>query len=58
MTPRDDFPTLWYAIIKPDPNVVGPSVQRLDGDRTYLEIALLRGDWLVIDNEAMIVSIR
>jgi hypothetical protein len=25
---------------------------------TYLEIALLRGDWLVIDNEARIVSIR
>jgi cbb3-type cytochrome oxidase maturation protein len=53
-----DFPTLWHTIIKCDPNVMGPPVQRLEGNRTYLEIALLRGDWLVIDNEAKAVRIR
>lgn len=53
-----DFPTLWHAIIRRDPNVMGPPIQRLDGRRAYLEIALLRGDWLVIDNEARTVSIR
>ena len=53
-----DFPTLWRTIIKPDPAVIGPPVQRLDGSRTYLEIPLLRGDWLVIDNEVRTVSIR
>lgn len=53
-----DFPTLWHTIIKPDPNVIGPPVQRLDGNRIYLEIALLRGDRLVIDNEARTASIR
>lgn len=53
-----DFPTLWHTIIKPHPSVIGPPVQRLDGNRTYLEIALLRGDRLVIDSEARTVSIR
>jgi hypothetical protein len=53
-----DFPTLWHTIIKLDPNVMGPPVQRFDGNRTYLEIALLRGDRLVIDNEARTVRIR
>jgi hypothetical protein len=53
-----DFPTLRHTIIKPDPAVIGPPVQRLDGNRTYLEIPLLRGDWLVIDNEARTVSVR
>jgi len=28
-----DFPTLWHTIIKPDPDVIGPPVQRLDGSR-------------------------
>jgi len=49
---------LWRAIIKPDATVMGPPVQRLDGNRTYLEVPLLRGDWLVIDNEARTVSVR
>jgi hypothetical protein len=53
-----DFPTLWHTIIKTDPSVMGPPVQRLDSNRTYLEIPLLRGDWLVIDNEARTVGVR
>jgi len=53
-----DFPTLWHGIINSDPSVIGPPVQRHDGNRTYLEIPLLRGDWLVIDNEARTVGVR
>jgi len=53
-----DFPTLWHTTIKADPSVVGPPVQRFEGDRTYLEIPLLRGHWLVIDDEARTVGVR
>jgi hypothetical protein len=53
-----DFPTLWHTIIKPHPTVVGVPVQRLDGNRSYLEIPLLRGDWLVVDIESRTVSVR
>jgi hypothetical protein len=53
-----DFPTLWHTIITPDPSVMGPPVQRLDGNRTYLEVPLLRGDWLVVDNELRMVRVR
>ena len=53
-----DFPTLWHTVIKPHPSVVGVPVQRLDGNRTYLEIPLLRGDWLVVDTEGRTVSLR
>lgn len=53
-----DFPTLWHTVIKPHPSVVGVPVQRLDADRTYLEIPLLRGDWLVVDTDRRTVSLR
>jgi hypothetical protein len=53
-----DFPTLWHTIIKPHPAVAGVPVQRLDGNHTYLEIPLLRGDWLVVDPEGRTVSVR
>jgi hypothetical protein len=53
-----DFPTLWHTIIKPHPAVVGVPVQRVDGNRSYLEIPLLRGDWLVVDTERRTVTIR
>jgi hypothetical protein len=53
-----DFPTLWHTVIKPHPTVVGAPVQRLDGNRTYLEIPLLRGDWLVVDTEDRTVTVR
>lgn len=53
-----DFPTLWHTIIKPHPTVIGVPVQRLDGSRSYLEIPLLRGDWLVVDTENRTISLR
>jgi hypothetical protein len=53
-----DFPTMWHTIIKPDPAVVGVPVQRLEGGRSYLEVPLLRGNWLVVDNEGRTTSLR
>jgi hypothetical protein len=53
-----DFPTLWHMIIKPHPTVVGVPVQRLHGNHSYLEIPLLRGDWLVVDIEGRTVGVR
>ncbi len=53
-----DFPTLWHTLIKPHPTVAGVPVQRLDGSRSYLEIPLLRGDWLVVDIENRTVGVR
>jgi hypothetical protein len=53
-----DFPTLWNTIIKPHPAVIGMPVQRMDGNRTWLEIPLLRGDWLVVDTAGRMVSVR
>jgi hypothetical protein len=53
-----DFPTLWHTVIKPHPAVVGVPVQRLEGNRTYLEVPLLRGDWLVVDAERHTVCLR
>jgi hypothetical protein len=53
-----DFPTLWHTVIKPHPTVAGVPIQRSDGNRTYLEIPLLRGDCLVVDTERRTVSLR
>ena len=53
-----DFPTMWHTIIKPHPTVVGVPVQRLAENRTYLEIPLLRGDWLIVDIEGRTVGVR
>ena len=52
-----DFPTLWHTVIKPHPTVAGVPIQRSDGNRTYLEIPLLRGDYLVVDTERRTVSL-
>jgi hypothetical protein len=53
-----DFPTLWHTVIRPHPTVAGVPIQRSDGDRIYLEIPLLRGDYLVVDTERRTVSLR
>jgi hypothetical protein len=53
-----DFPTLWHTVIKLHPTVAGVPIQRSSGNRTYLEISLLRGDCLVVDTEARTVSLR
>lgn len=54
-----DFPTLWNSVIKPHPSVVGVPVQRIDDNRRpYIEIPLLRGDWLVVDFDTKTVRWR
>jgi hypothetical protein len=53
-----DFPTLWHTVIKQHPTVAGVPIQRSDGHRTYLEIPLLRGDYLVVDTQGRTVSLR
>jgi hypothetical protein len=53
-----DFPTLWHTIIKPHPAVAGVPVQRWEDSRTFLEIPLLRGDYLVVDVDSREVSLR
>jgi hypothetical protein len=53
-----DFPTLWHTALKPHPTVAGVPIQRSDGNRTYLEIPLLRRDYLVVDTERRTVSLR
>ena len=53
-----DFPTLWQTVIRPDPPVIGIPVQRLDGNCAYLEIPLLRGNSLIVDNESRVASLR
>jgi hypothetical protein len=53
-----DFPTLWHTIIKAHPDVAGLPVTRLDSDgRPYMEIALVRGYWLVVDLDAKLVRL-
>jgi hypothetical protein len=53
-----DFPTLWHSVIKAHPAVSGVPVQRCEGSRAYLEVPLLRGDWLVVDCDARMVALR
>jgi hypothetical protein len=53
-----DFPTLWHTVIKLHPTVAGVPIQRSDGNRTYLEVPLLRGDCLVVDTDGRTVSLR
>jgi hypothetical protein len=53
-----DFSAIWHSIIKDDAAVAGVPVQRHDGAHTYLEIPLVKGDWLVFDLETKKVSRR
>ena len=53
-----DFPTLWHTVIKAHPAVSGVPIQRCEGGRVYLEIPLLRGDWLVVDCDARTIALR
>jgi len=53
-----DFPTLWSTVIKPNPVVAGIPVQRESEGHPYIEIPLLRGDWLVVDYDRKYVQLR
>ena len=44
-----DFPTIWQTILKSHPLVIGPPVQRLEGHEAVLEICLINGQRIVLD---------
>ena len=44
-----DFPTIWQTILKGHPLVKGPPVQRLEGREAVLEIWLINGQRIVLD---------
>jgi hypothetical protein len=44
-----DFPTIWQTILKPHPLVMGPPVQRLEGSEAVLEVSLINGQRIVLD---------
>jgi len=44
-----DFPTIWQTILKSHPLVMGPPIQRLEGEEAVLEISLINGQRIVLD---------
>ncbi len=44
-----DFPTIWQTILRGHPLVIGPPVQRLEGQQPVLEVSLINGQRLVLD---------
>ena len=54
-----DFPTLWHTIINRHPSVAGVPVQKITDDyRSYVEVPLLRGEWLIDDFDAKVVRLK
>ena len=53
----EDFPTVWQTLLKGHPLVVGISRQRLDGNRSLLEIPLITGERLLFDGDAKRFSV-
>lgn len=54
----DDFPTIWQTLLKGHPLVEGIPRQKLDGNRSILEISLITGERLVYDGDARRFSLR
>jgi hypothetical protein len=54
----DDFPTVWQTLLRGHPLVDGMPRQRLEGNRSLLEIRLITGERLVFDGEAKRFSVR
>jgi hypothetical protein len=55
-----DFPTIWNAILKRHPLVVGPPVQTMDDGRLrpVIEIFLITGQRLIFDSASNQFSLR
>jgi hypothetical protein len=53
----DDFPTVWQTLLKRHPLVEGIPRQRLDGNRSLLEMRLITGERLVFDGDAKRFSV-
>jgi hypothetical protein len=48
----DEFPPIWQTLLKGHPLVEGIPRQKLDGNRSLLEITLIAGERLVYDGAA------
>ncbi len=46
-----DFPTVWQNILRNHPLVIGPPIQRLEGQAPVLEIRLITGQRLIYDDK-------
>ena len=47
-----DFPTLWNAVLRPDPLVIGPPVQTVRDGRVRMEVRLITGAAIAFDTES------
>jgi hypothetical protein len=54
----NDFPIVWNTVLKGSALVDGIPQQRLDGNRSLLEIRLFTGERLVFDGDAKHFSIK
>jgi hypothetical protein len=52
MRKGDDFPTIWLTLLRWHPLVNGIPQQRLEGNRSLLDIPLITGERLVFDGDA------
>jgi hypothetical protein len=48
----DEFPTIWFTLLKRHSLVNGIPQQRLEGNRALLDIPLITGERLVFDGDA------
>jgi len=53
----NDFPTIWNTLLKRHPLVEGIPRQRLEGNRSFLDIRLITGERLVFESEGKRFSI-
>jgi hypothetical protein len=53
-----DFPAVWSKLLKGHPLIEGIPQQRLEGDRSLLDIPLITGERLVFDDDGKKFSVR
>ena len=53
----NDFPTIWNTLLKKHPLVEVIPQQRLEGNRSFLDIRLITGERLVFESEGKRFSI-
>jgi hypothetical protein len=53
----DDFPAVWQTLVKGHPPVNGIPRQRLEGNRSLLEIPLITSERLLFDGDAKRFSV-
>jgi hypothetical protein len=58
MRKGEDFPTVWQTLLTSNPLVEGIPRQRLEGNRSLLEIRLITGERLLFDGDAKRFKLR